>query len=137
MKKIMRIISIMLIIATMLASMTAIVGARASRYIDTHFATIAAVGSGKVDISFTINGTDTMNQIGAKTIKVYTSVGTLVKTFSYTSYSSMMTTNKVSYANKVTYSGTAGTTYYAVVTFYAEKGGSDTKTYTTASVKAR
>jgi hypothetical protein len=79
-----------------------------------------------------------MTTIGATSIKIYKYGGTSpVYTFNSSSYSSMLGSNRISYGSSVSYSGTSGTKYYAVVTFYAKNSnGSSTETYTTGYVTA-
>lgn len=100
-------------------------------YIILNSASISAE-SGKVTVTFSITGTGTMTTIGASTIKIYTASGTLVKTY-YSQYGY----NLMKYSGSVTYIGTSGTKYYAVVKFYAaNSSGSGTATYTTGTVTA-
>lgn len=77
-----------------------------------------------------------MTSIGASCIKIYTSDGTLVKTFWSAYNPSMLGSNTYSYTGSVSYDGVDGTTYYAEITGYASYGGgSGTETYTTVSLK--
>lgn len=86
-------------------------------------------------VTFTVEGTHSMTSIGASCIKIYTSNGTLVKTFWSAYNPSMLDHNTYSHTSTLSYDGTDGTTYYAVITGYASYGGgSGTETYTTASL---
>ena len=86
-------------------------------------------------VTFTTHGTRIMTSVGASCIKIYTSDGTLVKTLWSAYNPSMLGSNTYSYTGTVSYDGTDGTTYYAVITGYASYGGgSGTETYTTASL---
>lgn len=114
---------------------------QASSYISSYTAYIDAVGSGKIQIWFDVGGVGVMDKIGATTIVLKESTNgttfTEVKTFKYSSYPSMLATNKASYTWYVPYSGVSGRYYKAVVTIYAEKnGGCDSRLKTTSSVKA-
>lgn len=110
---------------------------RASAYISSESASITRNGGGSISINFSLTCMDYMNALGASTIKLYKSNGTLLKTYSYTSYPSMVTTNNYHHSGSVSYSGTSGQYYYAVITFYASNSsGSDSINLTTATVKA-
>ena len=86
-------------------------------------------------ISFTVCATGTMTSIGASCIKLYTSDGDLVKTYWPSSYSTMLGSNRGMYSATLSYDGTDGTTYYAVITGYAKNSsGSGILTYTTATL---
>ena len=86
-------------------------------------------------VTFTTKGTAPMTSIGASCIKIYTSGGSLVKTFWSAYNPSMLGSNRTVYTSSVSYDGTDGTTYYAVVTGYASNSnGSGTETYTTGTL---
>lgn len=87
-------------------------------------------------VTFTVRGTRSMTTIGASCIKIYTSSGSLVKTFWSAYNPSMLSSNTCTYTSTLSYDdGVDGTTYYAVITGYASYGGgSGTETYTTASL---
>lgn len=86
-------------------------------------------------VTFTTHGTGIMTSIGASCVKIYTSGGSLVKTFWSAYNPSMLGSNTSSYTSTLSYDGTDGTTYYAVITGYASKsGGSGTETYTTKTL---
>lgn len=88
-----------------------------------------------VYISFTTKGSNIMTSIGASCIKLYTSSGSLVKTFYSSAYATMLGSSRSSYTSTVSYPGTAGKTYYAVITAYAANStGSGTENYTTGTV---
>ena len=87
-------------------------------------------------VTFTVRGTRSMTTIGASCIKIYTSSGSLVKTFWSAYNPSMLGSNTYTYTSTLSYDdGVDGTTYYAEITGYASYGGgSGTETYTTASL---
>ena len=75
-----------------------------------------------------------MKTIGIKSVKIYTSSGTNVATYSYTTdgYEYLMGSDT---GRKTAYTGVSGRSYYAVVTFYASDGsGSDSRTHTTKTI---
>ena len=103
---------------------------RASEYISAYNAVIYSVDC-------TIVGTDEMKTIGIKTVKIYSSSGTNVATYSYTTkgYEYLMGSNTGRKTASVSYTGVSGRSYYAVVTFYASDGsGSDSRTHTTKTI---
>ena len=79
-----------------------------------------------------------MKTIGIKSVKIYTSSGTNVATYSYTTdgYEYLMgSETPVRKTESVTYTGTSGKSYYAVVVFYASDGsGGDSRSYTTKTI---
>lgn len=86
-------------------------------------------------VTFTTKGTAPMTSIGASCVKIYTSDGTPVKTFWSAYNSSMLGSSCTVHTCTLSYDGTDGTTYYAVVTGYASNGnGSGTETYTTGTL---
>lgn len=138
MKKVTRIAALVLALA-MVLSVGVFASQQESKYISATWAIATAVGNGKIDIDFSIDGTGTMNSIGATTIQVYKGDGTPVKTFSYTDdgCEDMMATKTYTHSSYVTFQGTPGINYYAVVTMYAGNStGHDTSSYTTRTVKA-
>ena len=91
----------------------------------------------EVTVDCTIVGTDEMKTIGIKTVKIYSSSGTNVATYSYTTkgYEYLMGSNTGRKTASVSYTGVSGRSYYAVVTFYASDGsGSDSRTHTTKTI---
>lgn len=137
-KKAYKVILFILIMAMALSTVAFAAEARASEYIRSTTTYISA-SNGVVTVDFRIYATGVMTDIGVKKVEFYTESGSLVKTCSYTSsaYSYMMTSGTYTYYESVTYNGTAGTSYYAVVTFYAGNStGSDSVTDTTDVVTA-
>lgn len=106
----------------------------ASEYFSSYNATITSSANGKVNINVYVNGKKIMTQIGATKVvlKEYDgSSWTSVKTFNYSSYPDLMGYNQKSLVGSVSYSGTSGKKYKAIVTFIAkDSNGSDTVTYT-------
>ncbi len=88
-----------------------------------------------------VSTTDTMKEVGATQIVIYeqqsTGVYKSVKTFTRYNTTGMIDTNCSCNYCRVSYSGTAGTKYYAVVTFYAkDANGSETLKMTTKTITA-
>lgn len=137
-KKVLCTFALILIAATLFSTFAFAAEPRASAYIANRSASITAQGGGTIKITFTITATGTMTMLGAQTIDLYDSDG-YVTTFRYTNptYAHMMGYSDYYYGNSITYDGTSGETYYAVVSFYAgNSSGSDAKLYTTYSVTA-
>lgn len=136
-KKVFIFVIVMAMVAGMASSAFAMLDA--SEYIHSKSADVTAQGGGKVKITFTITGTDIMKKIGASSITVYGSDGSS-KTYTYTAtgYENMMGESAALYSSSITHKGTAGVSYYAIVTFYAEAsgGGNDSVPYITSSVTA-
>jgi len=141
-------ICIILAFALSLSPIIAVAGTsdsilRASDYLQSYSASIIPGSNGALDISFTVRGTSTMDELGATMIVLREKDGSswkVVKTFLYTDsrYSNMLSSNRATYSSFVSYSGQSGKSYYAVVTFWAGKdGGGDTKSYTTSEVTAK
>ena len=105
--------------------------------ISSYGAYVSNPSGSQVRIDFLVYGTGRMSSIGASTIDLYED-GTLVKTFSNTDptyYSSMVNTNAYSKLSYVTYSGKAGSTYFAAVYVFAtDSNGTGTAGCTTGTV---
>lgn len=130
-----RALTIVLVLAFCVSTMSIAAEARASDYIFSRYASTSKDSSGKVTVYFDITATDTMTTLGATKVEIKNTHNTTVKTFKNTDigYSTMMGSNKIFHASSVTYQGLAGSAYYAVVYFKAgDSTGSDTGIYTTA-----
>lgn len=148
MKKVLKSLSICLIIAAMLTG-AALAAApaepdrpQASKYISGTSTAVKALGDGKVRFSFSITATDAMKDVGASYVDIY-EVGndsSPVKTcyFKSSAYDYIMGHNTCSHSAGVTYFGEKGHEYYANVTFYAGQYGvaGDLHIMGTAIVKA-
>jgi len=116
---------------------------RSSSYISNTSAEITAKADCQLRISFSIQGTGRMSELGATTIYLYEDDGRsskLVKTYrsSDPNYSDMMANNAFYHGSNVTYSGVAGYKYYASVHFKAgDSTGSDTTVGKTQTVTAK
>ena len=113
----------------------------ASDYFKSYNGYTTALGSGRIGVSFTVNGVNKMDKLGSTSIAVYESTDnatfTYVATFWSSSYSSMMGQNTLSHGTTLSYSGTAGRYYKAYINIRAEKdGGYATRGYWTNTTKA-
>ena len=114
---------------------------KASKFIRDAYASVRAAGSGKVTVTVNVSATAAMTKIGTTTISIQQSTNgsswTTVKTYSSSSVSALLGSGTSYNKTPVTYQGTKGYKYRAVVTCYAANAsGSDSKVYTTSAVTA-
>lgn len=111
---------------------------RANNYINDAKASISAIGSGKVKISFTVTGTGVMDEIGVSSIIVYESTDqtnwTGVAMYPYNTNPNLVAFNTTTLSSSVTYSGVAGRYYKAYVCFWAGNSGVGDSTYQWTSI---
>jgi len=106
----------------------------ASRYFRAYTTSIKAIGNGKLSITGNVQATHSMTKLGVTKITVYES-GKTTPVGTYTT--GWFNSNVSSASATVTHQGTAGKSYYATVTFYAQdENGSETKSRTSSSVTA-
>ena len=137
-------ILVMALIFPMSVGATAIetVQPRASYYLDSYNAYVYPAGSGKIQVYFSVIGTEYMDTIGALTIRIYESDNgsnnwTWKKSFSNGNYPSMIDYNDYYHSGHVDYQGTVGKYYRAYVTIWAGKDGDgDTRYFSTSAKKA-
>ena len=114
---------------------------RASYYLSSYNAYVYPAGSGKIQVWFSVTGTDDMDTLGALTIKIYESTDnstwTWKKSFSNGNYPSMVGYDDYYHSGHVDYQGVAGRYYRAYVCIWAGKDGDgDTRYFYTSSKKA-
>ena len=114
---------------------------RASLYLDSYNAYPYAAGAGKVQIWFTVTGTEYMDELGALTIQIYESTDNSnwewVTTCRHTNYPRMLGYNDYFHSGHVDYQGRTGRYYKAYVCIWAGKDGAgDTRYFWTGSVQA-
>ena len=127
MKKILKSLSICLIIIVMVSTTTYAaapnnsVDPQSNSYIFKTTVGIVPLGSGKIEVDFSVTAMGKMPDVGAMYVDIYNSSGKCVKTYWYTDsgYGYMMGHNRVSQTASVTYQGVSGQRYYAIVSFYA------------------
>ena len=117
------------------------VEARASDYLHMYSAYIYPAGWGKVQVWFSVTGTNDMDEIGALEIQLYESkdneTWTWVKTYQFSDYSDMLAYNDFTHMSHVEYNGTIGRYYKAYVCVWAGKNGDgDTRYFWTPAEKA-
>ena len=113
----------------------------ASDYLTSYNTYIYAAGGGKIQVWFSVMGTNDMDEIGVLSIRLYESTDntnwTRVKTYSHENYSSMLAEDDFYHSSCVSYQGVAGRYYKAYVCIWAGKdGGGDTRYMWATSVKA-
>lgn len=100
---------------------------RASEYLDNYGAYIHLPGNGKVQVWFDVQGTDTMDELGALSISIYESRDgsewTWKKTFTHDSTPGMLSYNDFFHSSHVEYQGVEGRYYKAYVCVWGGKGG--------------
>lgn len=104
----------------------------ASNYLDSYNTYICTMGSGKLQIWYTVVGDTDMDYIGTMSIRLYESSNktswTLVKTFLHEDYPSMLAEDDYVHSSYVPYDGIVGKYYKAYVCIYAGIGnGGDTR----------
>lgn len=136
-----RIISVVLIAAILCPINVFAMETRASHYLSSYSAYIYPAGWGKVQVWFSVDGTNDMDEIGALEIKLYESkdneTWTWVETYQHVDYSGMLGYNDFSHYGHVEYNGTIGRYYKAYVCVWAGKDGDgDTRYFWTTPKKA-
>lgn len=136
-----RAIAFILVFAAVLPISAMAVESRASDYLGMYTAYIYPAGWGKVQVWFSVDGTGTMDEIGALEIQLFESKDnenwTWVKTFRYPDDSGMLGFNNYFYDGHVEYNGTIGRYYKAYVCVWAGKDGDgDTRYFWTPVEKA-
>lgn len=138
----MRLVALVLICAFVVPTQAfAATQPRASDYLNSYNTYICDMGSGRIEIWFSVTGTHYMDDIGSLRIMLYESTDnenwTWVETFLHEDTPSMLASDRVSYAAGVPYQGVVGRYYKAYVCLWAGKnGGGDTRYMWATSVKA-
>lgn len=109
----------------------------ASNYLSSYAAYVYLAGDGLVQVYFNVEGTRTMDELGALTIELYESTDksnwTWVKTFKHTVDSGMLGYNDFYHSGHLDYQGVEGRYYKAYVCVWAGKdGGGDTRYFWTS-----
>ena len=136
-----RVISLLLFFMFLLPTSVSALETRASYYLDAYTAYIYPAGWGKVQVWFTVDGTGTMDEIGALSIQLYESRDnenwTWLKTYDFTDYPDMLGYNNYFHDGYVEYNGTIGRYYKAYVCIWGGKDGDgDTRYFWTTPKKA-
>ena len=113
-----------------------------SEYLDWYRATLTAKSGGDIAITVSVDACGDMDKVGASEIYLYeSSTGTsfhCAEIYEYSEYPTMMGSGWNYHKAPVTYKGTPGYAYYAIVYCYAgDSSGHDEKQYTTSIVYAK
>jgi PhoPQ-activated pathogenicity-related protein len=107
----------------------------ASDYLSGCAITIVPAGNRKITVEYTIYGTREMTEIGATKVQIQKYDTTKGAWVNYTSLAGSSTSDDVSHSASVSFYGTAGVEYRAVIYAYAERGaGSGSSTYDSSGV---
>jgi len=138
---IIKFMSILLIIVLLCPIKTLAVESRASDYLNSYTAYIYPAGWGKIQVWFSVDGTGTMDEIGALEVRLYESkdneTWTWIKTFEHQIDSGMLGYDNFYHDGHVEYRGTIGRYYKAYVCVWAGKNGDgDTRYFWTPVERA-
>lgn len=107
--------------------------ARSSLYLDSYSAYIYPAGWGKVQVWFSVDGVNDMDEIGALEIQLYESKDNenwyWVDTFHFSDYPDMLGYNDYYHTGHIEYNGTIGRYYKAYVCVWAGKNGDGDNRY--------
>jgi hypothetical protein len=113
---------------------------RASLCLDSYSAWATATGGGNVQIDFDVSAVSLADKVGVTQIIIQRKSGstwTNASTYSSTTTPNLLASNALFHCDDVTYGGTSGQQYRAIVTVYAKIGSdSDSKSVTTNTVTA-
>ncbi len=125
MKRILRISLCLVLVFSLIGTAVAYALTESNAYISSWSGAVSVSNNGTVTVNFGTHGTDLMDRIGASEISLYEN-GQFKKYFSATNplyTATMMGTDDYDFYGYVTYAGTKGKTYQALITVYAEKDG--------------
>ena len=139
-----RIFAVILAAAICISVLTISVSARSSWYLNSYCAWINVDGNGELSVTVDVQATGDMDEIGATEILVLESKDdgdswTEYRKFLPVVFPEMLKTDTfIYYDTPVSFEGTPGYDYCAIVTVYAgDSTGSDSREYTTPMVTAR
>lgn len=127
-----------LILTVVLLVPMACAAARASDYFAVTSTVAYAEENGKILVEADVCATETMDEIGVKSITIYEkqSDGYYddVKTYTRYNTSGMIATNNYTHFKSLTYQGTIGNKYYARIAFYAKNSEGNETLYSDTNV---
>lgn len=142
-KSIKRGLSLALALMMLMSISLTTVSARSSLYLDGYCAWLTAEDDGIVDVCIDVTAYDIMDEVGASRVQIFESkdggqTWTSKRIYLKSLFPELVDTNTYFYYNNpISYQGTPGYRYYALVTMYAgDSTGSDTRQYTTGYVTA-
>ena len=112
----------------------------ASYYLSSYDASCTSSGK-TISIHYDVTATGTMSNVGAISAFLYESSNgtnfTCVRSYYAAIEGNMLKQNAAFYGKTLTYSGTVGRYYYAIVNIYADNSsGSDVRAFTTRTIQA-
>ncbi len=134
--------SVLILALVMCIAPTANAAIQASHYLTAYIAYIYPESNGEMSIWFEVQGTETMDEIGALSIRLQeksstASTWTDVKSFNHTDYPNLLGYDDNFYYSSVNYSGKVGYSYRAYVTIWAgQNGDGDSRVILTDTVVA-
>lgn len=136
-----RVVALVLVIVLLLPVGAMAAETRSSLYLDSYSAYMYPAGWGKVQVWFTVDSVDDMDEIGTLEIQIFeskdNSTWTWVETFEHQDCSDMLIYNYHHHTGHVEYKGTIGRYYKAYVCIWAGKDGAgDTRYIWTSPKKA-
>ena len=139
-----RVSCVFLVVVLSISAFLMPASARSSWYLDSYRAWLNPKSGGEITITVDVQATGDMDELGAKRIVVYESEDngeswTEYKIFLSLLFPEMLTSGDYLYIDSpVSFTGTPGYKYYAVVTVYAgDSTGGDSRDYTTPIVTAK
>lgn len=139
-RKFSRILALILIITLVisLCAMPAYAESYSSKYILMTSASVSpGSSSGKIIVNYSITGMGMMDTIGAFSIKVYRSTGSLFCSIYGSTTNGLLINNDCVHAGSYVVTCVPGASYYCEVTLIAAKsGGGDTRTIQTGTIVA-
>lgn len=133
-----------LVVALALCIGTATAAVQSSWYLNAYCAWLSAGDNGEISVVVDVLATTYMDEVGASRIQLLESQDggeswTTVKIYLKSLHPEMVDTDTYIYYDvPMTYAGTPGYQYYAIVTIYAgDSTGSDTRYYQTSIVTAK
>lgn len=135
-------VPVLIFIVILLVSISTTAHARASEYFGCTAVYATALDDGEVLIEYDIDPTHTMLECGARVIWIYEGQNNsgyeIVRTYRMEDYPDMIQHDTILGDGEVTYPGTPGKDYYALVGVYAkDQYGSETIYFETNVVTAR
>lgn len=133
----------LMMLITALAVPAGAVDSRSSLYLSAYRAWLTPKTGAKINVTIDVQAVDYMDEVGALDVTIYESDDggdswENVRTYYQELYDGLYVEDDVLYYDTpISYQGTAGYQYFAVVTVYAsDSTGSDSREYTTPTVTA-
>jgi len=121
-------LAVFLVIILCVAPTASAASIQASYYLTAYSAYLYSEGDGDISLWFEVQGTKTMDEIGALSIRLQekpsgSTTWTTVKTYNYVDYPNLLGYDDNFYYSNIYYAGTEGSSYRAYVTVWAGLDG--------------